>query len=361
MRRALVALLALVLIVLAGSRPTAAQDRQEPPPQRTVRVAVSPIEPLVIKRGDTFGGFMVEVWDDIAKRNNYRTVYVEKGSIEEQLDAVRTGEADVAIGDLTITADRAKSVGFTEPTLNAGLQIMTRETQSSTLDLLWDALTDPAVLLLLGIMAVTVVVAAVVIWLLERRSNPDFAHNARKGVGEGTWWATVTMLTVGYGDRVPRTMLGRAFSILWMLFGMLLVATVTATFTANLTVNRFAATITKPDDLRDHSVVTVRDSEAAAYLRAHRIDATLVDDPQQMIDQVRGGSTDAAVYAAPVLARAVHESDGNLVLPASPFTHSYDAFAVSHQSGLQSEVNDALLTMFDDGQYDHLYRAWFSS
>jgi polar amino acid transport system substrate-binding protein len=331
------------------------------PPERTVRVAVVVQEPFVIKRTNTYSGFSIDLWEEIARRNGYRTEYVEKANVQEQLDAVRTGQADVAVGDVTVTAERAATVEFTQPTLNSGLQIMVQARESSTLDGLWRALTDSTVLILLVVMAVSVLAAAVLIWLLERKTNDDFAHDARRGVAEGGWWASVTMLTVGYGDRVPRTGIGRIFSVLWMVFGVLLVAVVTASFTANLTVHRLSTQIHGPDDLRDHSVVTVQDSSAAAYLRKHGIPATLVASPNEMIAEVRSGSSEAAVFDAPVLANAVHDANGNLALAGPQFTHSYDAIAVGRAAGdLRAPINHALLVLTDDGEYDRIYRTWFS-
>ncbi|MBI2704959.1 MAG: transporter substrate-binding domain-containing protein [Actinobacteria bacterium] len=348
--------------VSVGAQATTTTTATRPPrPERTVRVAISVEDPFVVKRVDTYGGFSVELWEEIAKRNNYRTEYVEKASVQEQLDAVRAGQADLAIGDITVTAARAETLDFTEPTLNSGLQIMVRSDQASTLSGLWKAMTDPTVIILLVTMAIAVAIAAVLIWLLERNKNPDFAHNAKRGFAEGSWWASVTMLTVGYGDRVPRTGLGRIFSVLWMVFGVLIVAVVTAAFTANLTLHRLNTRIESPDDLRDYRTVTVRDSSASMYLSERGIPVTPVATTDEMIGEVRSGAADAAVFGAPVLANAVYESGGNLALAGPQFTRSYDAIAVGREaSDLRNSIDRALLVIADDGQYDRIYRSWFS-
>jgi len=52
-------------------------------------------------------------------------------------------------------------------------------------------------------------------WMLEHGSNPAFAE-----VGDGLWWAFVTLTTVGYGDIVPVTEGGRIVAVLTMVFGI---------------------------------------------------------------------------------------------------------------------------------------------
>ena len=59
------------------------------------------------------------------------------------------------------------------------------------------------------------------------RGRPDATI---QGVGDGLWWAIVTMTTVGYGDAYPVTTTGRLIAGVLMVGGIALLGVVTATF-----------------------------------------------------------------------------------------------------------------------------------
>jgi voltage-gated potassium channel len=51
-------------------------------------------------------------------------------------------------------------------------------------------------------------------------------------LGSGLWWATQTVTTVGYGDKVPETAAGQILAVLVMLLGIGFVTVVTAAITS---------------------------------------------------------------------------------------------------------------------------------
>jgi len=71
-------------------------------------------------------------------------------------------------------------------------------------------------------LATSVVSAAVVlgggtaVWRLEG----DRPGSTFRSWGDGIWWAMTTMTTVGYGDHVPETTLGRVVAALIMIVGV---------------------------------------------------------------------------------------------------------------------------------------------
>ncbi|XP_068674888.1 uncharacterized protein [Montipora foliosa] len=78
--------------------------------------------------------------------------------------------------------------------------------------------------------------AGAFLWFLDTWYNEqEFPRTFFRGSWEGFWWAFVSMTTVGYGDRAPRSVLGRMFAVIWILNGICICSIFTATLTTSLT------------------------------------------------------------------------------------------------------------------------------
>ena len=83
----------------------------------------------------------------------------------------------------------------------------------------------------LGVIVFAVISAinvAAVIWAVEKNTNPEFNSTFGKGLWISFWYCFVTMTTVGYGDKVPKNFFSRLLCLIWMLFGVMLTAIITA-------------------------------------------------------------------------------------------------------------------------------------
>tara|TARA_B100000678_G_scaffold59801_1_gene48315 strand:+ start:774 stop:1172 length:399 start_codon:yes stop_codon:yes gene_type:complete len=58
-----------------------------------------------------------------------------------------------------------------------------------------------------------------------------------RNLGDGIWWALVTITTVGYGDITPLTTVGRVVASSLMFLGLGLIATITAIVSAKFIQN----------------------------------------------------------------------------------------------------------------------------
>jgi len=83
--------------------------------------------------------------------------------------------------------------------------------------------------ILLYLAGATLVLSTAAGFLMHLVDEQDFPT-----VGAGAWWAVVTFTTVGYGDIVPTSALGRIIGGVVMVFAITFIAIVTALVTSAL-------------------------------------------------------------------------------------------------------------------------------
>jgi voltage-gated potassium channel len=76
-----------------------------------------------------------------------------------------------------------------------------------------------------GVTVVVTLVAGVVMWIVDTEEDIPT-------IWMGLWWAVQTVTTVGYGDVVPETAVGKGIATIVMLTGIAFVAVATAAITA---------------------------------------------------------------------------------------------------------------------------------
>ena len=68
---------------------------------------------------------------------------------------------------------------------------------------------------------------------VEPRVNPITGNTNFENFFDALYWATVTLTTVGYGDMIPVTDIGRLVSMLSSLFGVAIIALPSGVITAS--------------------------------------------------------------------------------------------------------------------------------
>ena len=71
------------------------------------------------------------------------------------------------------------------------------------------------------ILVLLALLSGFVAWILETWNNTgQFPKSFFIGWLDGVWWSFVSMTTVGYGDRVPKSLAGRLYSVIWIIIGI---------------------------------------------------------------------------------------------------------------------------------------------
>lgn len=88
-------------------------------------------------------------------------------------------------------------------------------------------------LTVLGIAIFYVFVTALIMFNVEPHVNPVTGATTFATFFDALYWATVTLTTVGYGDMIPATDIGRFVSMLSSLFGVAIIALPSGVITAS--------------------------------------------------------------------------------------------------------------------------------
>jgi polar amino acid transport system substrate-binding protein len=340
----------------ASAHPVPAQTEQT-----VIRVAIKPLEPFVSKADDnSYSGFSIELWNEIAKRNGWKTTYVWNETVKDLLAMVKSGGADAGIAGISMTSAREAEFDFSYSTYDAGLQVMVGKSQQGTWRDSLRRILSPTLFKILGLVFLLLIIVGHVIWLFNRH-HEDFPSSYLRGVPEGMWIAGETLMTQST-PRDPNKHWTRIVTFLWIFGSVIFVANITASISSRLTVESIEGRIRGIDDLSNKRIVTVANTTAATELtrRGFSGNVEAVDNVTKAYELLDSGKVDAIVYDAPVLQyRAQHGGKGNEKVVGKVFLQESYGVAVADGSPLNEKINSALLAMRGDGSYETLRAKYF--
>src|SRR5262249_23115229 len=174
------------------------------------------------------------LWRRVAEHLNWQYQLIPVSQMSDLLSGLENGAYDVAIGAITITPERLARVDFSYPTHRSGVAVVfaRRTAAASAFYDYGEALGELGLLILVIVILLTVI--GVLMWWFERahlnKTGKSASESAVTSWHEGVYWAVVTMTTVGYGDKTPKTQLGRMLAVVWMVGSLVLVSLLTTNF-----------------------------------------------------------------------------------------------------------------------------------
>lgn len=313
--------------------------------QKKLTVGTDEAPPFSMKDNDgRWTGISIDLWRQIATELNLTYEFRELDQYN-LLKGLTNGSLDVVVTELTITPERLDRFDFTYPFYTTGLGIAVPFKEKNVLIAIIKQLFSSTVLEILIIIFSTLLIVGIVVWLFERKLNPEhFGGNTIQGIGSGFWFSAVTMTTIGYGDKLPKTIGGRIVSLIWMFSGIILVTFFIATITSMLTVNQLETSVRGLEDLKKALVGTMPYTTSESFLKNSLISFKTYKSIDEGLEALINGEIKAFVYDAPELRYRIKQRfQGKLdVLPHTYSQENY-GIALVNNSPLRKSMNRVLL------------------
>jgi len=353
-------LASVIIISLISTATLLAQDSHDDQ-DAPLKVYTSAAPPFVIIEPERLTGFSIDLWKEITLRTGVEYEWIVADRFTDTLDAIESGEADIGISAIVMTAEREQVMDFTHPYFISGLRVMTIKEPIRPFRNVFSAIFSLDVLKLFGAFFLLIIIVANIVWFFERRTNSHFPQSYFTGLWEAIWWAAVTVTTVGYGDRVPLGKVGRVLGLFWMVAGLFLVANLTAGVTAHMTVQELQGQNKRLEDMANSTVAIIADdAPTEAFLTARGINyittTTLKEAHQLLLD----GKAEGVVLDAHILSYYVQkQGNDELEVIGETFEEEFYGIALPINSPYRELINQTLLDIIDDGTFNELYRKWF--
>ena len=327
------------------------------------KIGTKIFEPFVIQdRSGALSGISIDIINDLAVRNNFNYRFILYDDLPSLLDSIESGSVDLAISALSITEGREIQMDFSYPYYRTGLAILLSGSSSHfvhTFAGFIKTIFSPTILKSILVLVSVIFIMANIIWWIEHYHNPAFSPNYWQGLWDAIWWSTVTVTTVGYGDKVPRSPLGRVITVIWMFVGIFLISFFTASISSSLTIQKLGGSISGVNDLPGKVVGTIDQSTGALFLSSIHANVKTYSNFNDALSPLISNEIDAFVYDLPRLQYFVQQfPHHNLTVVDQSFDSQFYGIAFPTGSPLREMFNRGILNMEESRDLDLILQKW---
>ena len=272
----------------------------------TLIVGYNPSPPFLIKENGIIHGPSYWLWQKIADEHKLSYKLVEL-TLDNLLQGLSSGIVDVSASPLTITSERLEKMDFTPPYHIAHSDILTENISGGqkAMEFIGSFL-SVNFFRALGALAFIILVFGFLEWYFERKGNEDEFGEGLQGLWNGFWWSAVTMTTVGYGDKSPRTIGGRIVALVWMFTAIIIISGFTASIASSLTVSQIGSSKNDIQDFKNAQLGTIQQSGTDRWLRDNFFPyKTTYSSMDQLVKALKNNEIDVIAYDRPNLQNVI--------------------------------------------------------
>lgn len=304
--------------------------------------------PFVVEKNSKLMGPSVWLWEHIAEEIKIPYVF-KKYSLDSLLNGLESGKIDVALSPLTITSERSKVIDFSSPYYIAHSSILQKDISplSKTLAFI-GSFFSINFFRALGALTFVILVFGILVWIFERKRNKDQFDKGFKGLWNGFWWSAVTMTTVGYGDKTPKSIGGRIVGLIWMYTSIIIISGFTASIASALTVNRIGSSNVQIRDFKEKTLGTIKNSSTEAWLKNNFFnDKKVYSEMDMLIKALEIDHVEGIAYDRPILQNILN-NDTLSRFSLLNIKYNPQFYAIGMNKNLSDSIKDVInLTMLD--------------
>ncbi len=336
----------------------------------TYKVGIQPEDRFMIQNSDeTYSGFEVELWNEIAKQLKLDFQFVLESSFPKLLEDLKDGNLDLAIATITMTYDRSQYAEFSYPYFITSLGILTKEKEQNSLIKVLHPLLKPIVGKTVILFMLVMFIFGNILWFTERQKHSIISPHYFPGIFQAMWCTFAIQSTIGFGDIIPHRWIARLLSIPIWLFGIFMVAIITAQLLTAYTNEQEFSSIHNYHDLRGKIVATVANTTSAKILDTLDVRKIILVNGNlaTVYPDIARGRVDAIVYDYPYLATIANflkKQGSHPYLVPESFDQQMYSIALNKNisnsnPALIKNINEKILEFRDNGFIDHLKFKWF--
>ena len=336
----------LLALLLFSAYPLCAQSVE-----RKVRVAARICPPFVMNDTGQFSGISIFLWDKIAEQLDLEYT-IEQYTLEEMLEVVAQGKADIGVSCLSMTQEREEIIDFSHSFYETHLSIAVK--QHGFLKTLKNIFYNEKLFIVLGVIVSVAALIGSILYLLEHKKNDKiFSMKSKNGRLMEVIIAGLPFVTSGpirYYEF--RTLSGRILTAFLAVGSTVMIASITALLASAFTLDQMHSEIKGPQDIAKVKLGVLEPSTSFEYLQEQGINSRTFSNRQELLAALDDGRLDAVVGDDVVLKYKIKEAQAEgryEMLTVLPFVFDKQnyAFALPDESPYVEELNQALLTVRD--------------
>jgi ABC-type amino acid transport substrate-binding protein len=306
-------------------------------------------------------GVSVDLWRRAAESLGREYHLIPVAQMEKIFQGLERKDYDAAIGAITITPARLARVDFSYPTHRSGAAVAVRQDTGPMAALANYGSVLAELAPLIALTFALLIVMGVAMWLAERPMRPRNHESAVDTLHDGVYWAVVTMTTVGYGDKTPKTTAGRVIAILWMLASVALVSILSTSIVSRMTAERVVGGLRLTEaDLGGKRLAAVAHSSGAEYLDERHLRYAPFDDLAAALSALDRGQADAVVNSIGALQYLIAARFKNTIkTPQGVLEPAYMAIALPPGSPLKKPLDEALVGITGSPEWRQIEDSYF--